>query len=470
MRLLAGLLCMLATLGAAAQERPDEFAYSVPLEVSTGSALSQLEIPRSVYEGVTRVDLADVRVFNGRGEIVPHAWKPRPAPGTAPAAWVELPFFPLHGSAGTAAENLDIHAERSSAGTIVRIISNGASNAEPALLGYLVDATALKRPIHELDLDWHELDLDRHRPNLDRHEPNLERGAGMSGSLRVEASDDLQSWRTLVSAAPLVSLEFGGHKLVQKTVDVPAAQYKYLRLTWPLGQQPLELARLSARPSDTFLEPARQWKSVEVRTGDKTGEYRFELGGRIPADRLRVTLPEPNTLVPAQVLARGADDQPWRAVVASGVLYRLNHDGREVVNADLSLGGSAWEQWLLRLDPRGGGIGPGVPHVEVGWVPRELVFVARGEGPFVLAYGNVRAKSADLPIQTLVPGWRSDAELKAATATAGPQQTLAGPRALRTAPDYKTWALWASLALGVVVLAWMAWVLARDIQGSGPKA
>jgi hypothetical protein len=449
-RLLSGLLCMLACLGAAAQERLDEFAYSVPLELSGDSALYQLEVPLPLYEGVTRADLADVRVFNGHGEVVPHAWKPRPAPGTAPAAWVKVPFFPLRGSPGTPAEHLDIRAERSAAGTIVRVISSGAGKAAPALLGYLVDLTAFKRPMQALDLDWRDS------------------AEGVSGSLRVEASDDLQRWHTLVSAAPLVSLEFGGHKLVQKTVDLPGAQSKYLRLTWPAGQEPIELTRLSARPSDTLLEPARQWKQVPVRTADKTGEYRFELGGRIPVDRLRVTLPEPNTLVPAQVLARNADDQPWQAV-ASGVLYRLTHAGREVVNADLGLGRSGWEQWLLRVDPRGGGMGSGLPQVEVGWVPQQLVFVARGQGAFVLAYGNARAKPADLAIQTLVPGWRSDAELTAAAATAGPQQTLAGPRALRAAPDYRTWALWASLVLGVLLMAWMAWVLAREMKGSGPK-
>jgi len=450
-RLLPALLCLLASVGAAAQERPDQFAYSVPLELSEGSALYQIELPRSVYEGVTRGDLGDVRIFNGQGEVVPHAWEPRPAPGTEPAPWVEVPFFPLRGKPGTPAEHLDIRAQRSASGTIVRIVSSETGKTAPALLGYLVDATAFKRPMHALELDWRES------------------GEGLSGNLRVEASDDLQRWRTLVPAAPLLSLEFGGHKLQRKTVDLPAAQYKYLRLSWPAGQEPIELTHLSIRPSDTLLEPARQWKQVPVRAADKTGDYRFEPGGHIPVDRLRVTLPEVNTLVPAQVLARNADDQPWQ-ILASGVLYRLTHEGREVVNADLSLGRSDWQQWLLRIDPRGGGLGSGVPEIEVGWVPRQLVFVARGRGPFSLAYGNARADPADLAIQTLVPGWRSDAELKAATATAGPQQMLAGPRALRTAPDYKTWALWGSLVLGVVLLGWMAWVLARELRQAKPKA
>jgi hypothetical protein len=182
-----------------------------------------------------------------------------------------------------------------------------------------------------------------------------------------------------------------------------------------------------------------------------------------------VGLPERNTLVPVQVLARHTDDQRWQ-LVTTGVVYRLTHEGHDVVSADLSVSASGWQQWLLRLDSRGGGIGAQQPQVEVGWVPQQLVVVARGEGPFQLAYGSVRARSSDLAIQTLVPGWRSDAELKAATATAGAQEILAGPRALRRAPDYKTWGLWASLVIGVVVLAWMAWVLARELRDSRPKA
>jgi len=450
-RLLPGLLCVLASLGAAAQERPDDFAYSVPLEVSGDGALHQLDVPRSVYEGVTRVDLADVRVFNGRSEIVPHALKPRPAPGTAPAAWVEVPFFPLHGAQGTASERLDIRARRTPAGTIVEITRDKAVGGTPVLLGYLVDATGFERPMQALDLDWRDP------------------GEGVSSSLRVEASDDLQQWQTLVSAAPLVSLEFGGQRLVQKTVELPALRRKYLRLTWPGSPNPIELTRLRARPSDMLLEPARQWKQVELRSAEKPGEFRYEPGGRIPVDRLRVGLPERNTLVPVQVLARHTDDQRWQ-LITTGVVYRLTHEGHDVVSADLNVSATGWEQWLLRLDSRGGGIGAGEPQVQVGWVPQQLVFVARGEGPFQLAYGNLRARSADLPIQTLVPGWHSDAELKAATATAGAQEVRAGPRALRGAPDYRTWGLWGSLVIGVVLLAWMAWVLARELRDSRPGA
>ena len=206
-------------------------------------------------------------------------------------------------------------------------------------------------------------------------------------------------------------------------------------------------------------------EAAAVRQTDKAGDYRFEPGGD-PLNRLRVTLPEPNTLVPAQV--RRACRRSALAVARDGgVLYRLTHDGREIVNADLDLDGS-WEQWLLRLD-RAPGVGSGhAPDRGRLGPAADRVRRARRE-PVSTRLRRRSGEPADLPIQTLVPGWRSDEEPKAAAATAGPQQTSAGPRALRATPDYKTWALWASLALGVLLLAWMAWILAREMKDSGPK-
>ena len=103
-------------------------------------------------------------------------------------------------------------------------------------------------------------------------------------------------------------------------------------------------------------------------------------------------------------------------------------------------------------------------------VPQQLVFVARGSAPFQLAYGNASAQPGAYPIATIVPGWRSDEELQAASATTGAQRELAGARALRAPVDYKTWMLWGSLVVAVALLAWMAWQLMRQMQPQTPKA
>ena len=96
-------------------------------------------------------------------------------------------------------------------------------------------------------------------------------------------------------------------------------------------------------------------------------------------------------------------------------------------------------------------MGSGALGIEIGWVPHKLVFAARGSGPFQLAYGSSRAKPAALAVESLIPGYQTEAQLKVAPAKLGDQVTLAGVSRLGATRDYKTMALRGSLILGVTV-------------------
>jgi hypothetical protein len=437
--------------GVIGAERAGDFAYAVPIDIDGHSALYQLELPQSVYEGAVHSDLSDLAVFNGEAEAVPFALKPRPSPATASAPPIELAYFPLRGSHGTHADALDIRAERNTSGTIVRVISaESKPSAAQALLGYLVDASGSKTPLKTLELEW-----------------RTDEG-GFSGVMRVEGSDDLIRWSTLASQAPIVNLKFGGQRLTQKTIDLASAHHKYLRLSWPASQKPVKLTSLRGRPADVTVEPSRQWKEVHGVLGAQPGEYEFDLGGHLPVDRLRLVLPEDNTLVSARLLARDKSEQPWQPITA-GVLYRMRRDGQDLANRELAVARGSWRHWLLRVDQKGGGLGRGTPSLEAGWVPQQLVFVARGSAPFLLAYGSARVSPSAYPIETIVPGWHSDSEIEAGTAFARAPQVLAGASVLKARPDYKTYALWAGLMLGVIVLALMAWRLTQDMQRNARK-
>src|SRR5262252_298439 len=97
MRRVAPVLLLLPALAAA--ERPQDFAYGIPLAVDGRDAFYQVEMPRAVYEGVVRADLGDVRVFNAAGEVVPHALRPRLTATKAAPAPVKATLFPLRTNA-----------------------------------------------------------------------------------------------------------------------------------------------------------------------------------------------------------------------------------------------------------------------------------------------------------------------------------------------------------------------------------
>ncbi len=446
--LLLALLCSGTAAGAG--DRPEDFAYAVTVQTGAGEALQRVEIPQSVYEGAARSDLGDVRVFNGAGEVVPYAVLPRPTAAISEAAAIDLPYYPLRGTLKNRPNALEVHVRQSRDGTALDVVTAPAA-AGVEVLGYLVDARSLKQPLRTLELDWKPL------------------ANGFSGTLRVEGSDDLSHWSPLADHAPLLGLEFAGQQLEQKTIRLQGPAYRYLRLSWPPGQPALDLTRLAGRPGGDRIDPERRWKDVTGTAGEKPGEYLFDLGGRLPVDRLRIQLPEPNTLVSVQALARSAPEHPWQPI-ASGVLYRLQRDGREISSPDLAVAVNGWRYWMLRVDQKGGGLGHGVPQLAAGWVPQQMVFVARGDPPFALAYGNARAQPSAYSVEMVVPGWQPNEPFTAGAASTGPQRVVAGATALRPGFDYKTWLLWGSLVLGVMVLAWMAWQLTRQMKAEQPAA
>jgi hypothetical protein len=302
---------------------------------------------------------------------------------------------------------------------------------------------------------------------------------GFAGRLRVDASDDLGSWRQLVAAAPLVDLEMAGQRLQQKRVELPPQKVKYLRLSWaPQGDgTPLpELTGARAELVAKSVAAQREWASVESRKGEKAGEYAFDTRGHFPVDRVRVHLPEPNTVVQVELLGRDAADKPWRRI-AGGVVYRLRKGDGEIVSPDLVAGSASDRYWLLRVDERGGGLGAGSPRLEVGWVPHQLVFAARGAAPFQLVYGKRDAQPAAYAIETLVPGYREETGVTLRAAKTAETQTLNVQSAQALAPtelggearrvetiDWKRWTLWGALILGVVILAGMAWRLVKQLD------
>ena len=103
---------------------------------------------------------------------------------------------------------------------------------------------------------------------------------------------------------------------------------------------------------------------------------------------------------------------------------------------------------------------PRVPlrlHVE--WVPNEVTFLAQGQGPFLLAYGNATAIRAEADLSPI------PATLQIAPAALGSRQVLGGSARLVGNPPDFPWMraiLWGVLVLAVILLAWMAYRLANE--------
>jgi len=453
------MILLLLPLAAQAQNHAPlhsrDFAYGMPLEVDGDGALYSLPLPEAVYRGTTRKDLGDVRIFNGYGEVVPHLLQRGDTRQEAKHEPRALNFFPLYRDQPWEQEVKHIRIADDGKGTIIDIERQPPTQTgKPGPVAhYLVDASGVDATIEKLLLDWDEV------------------AEGFLVTVAVEYSNDLVHWHHLVSAATLADLSYEGYRLGQHEITLPRQQARYYRIGWPLGEKGLKLKGLRAEVLRAGDEPPRQWLTLSPLTTEaKPGEYEFHLPGNYPVDRIKVVLPQTNTVVRARLFSRDGAKAPWQQR-HQGLLYSLQREGHTLNNDPVALRGVSDADWRLVVEQGGGGLGAGVPQLQMGWVPHRLVFVARGEMPFTLAFGAASVAPPNGDIAELVrrleqrPGDKGYIKL----AHVGGRFELGGERRLqppRPPLPWKQWLLWAVLILGVLVLAAMARSLYRQMNRS----
>ena len=475
--LLAALALGAVGSAAAAEVGPNDFAFGMKVVTPGDAAGYRASLPLAVYQKTLHADLSDVRVFNAKGEVVPYSIeRPRAqTPAAQPAAPTSLPVFTLRGDPGAALNAVKVTI---AAGTAtINVEAPGALPDTGPIRSYLVDARSLDAAVSVLQLEW------------------ADDAADFAGRLQVDASDDLDLWHTLANAAPIANLHAGQAKLIERRIELPVSRAKFWRLLWTEEAAPFEITSVTAEPAQGPVDVERATlevagKPVASTDSDRSrrsrdrdrdererptrdeleaepaksvpGEFTFDLGAQLPVDRVNLELPEQNTIVEITLFSRAQPGEAWRSVVTSG-FYRLRGSGPDLVNGAVSIGTNTDRYWRVRADTRGGGLGAGAPKLRVGWLPHDVLFLARGNGPFTLAYGNANTEGNAAGFPSLP---KSATVLRA---TFAEPETLGGTARLTPTPKSpdvfsKSVILWTVLIAGVGLLAVMAYRLAREMK------
>ncbi len=435
-------------VAAQTQPKPNDFAFGITLELEAGGSIYEVKLPHEVYEGVTRADLGDLRVFNGAGEVVPYLARSLPAKTDSAKTRVPLPLFPLYGSDSESLDRVSLKVRRDAAGTIVDVQTRDAQSENRRLITYLLDAGRIERPIDALVVSFGS------KPQ------------NQIWKIAVTCSDDLENWRPLVISAPIADLMYGGFALRQNRIVLPATKAKYFRISWARSEDAPVLETIAAESATATVSPPREWLTLSA-SGKKSesGEYFFTSTGYMPVDRLRVTLPQKNTVAQSTFWSRNDDDDEWRHR-SSALIYHQQIEGEDIANLEVAISPVADRQWRMQVEQSGGGLGEGLLQLEIGWAPQQLLFVARGEEPFTLAYGNARIEVNEKSPEILNALQQED-KLTIKSAQTGAPVSLGGESRLRPpalGSNPKNWILWGVLILGVLMLGGMAVRLFRQMN------
>lgn len=444
-------LALLAALGAicpplSAAEQAVDYDTRVELRLEGQGPWYRLELPMALHFAARHADLRDLRVFNAEGESLAYALTRSSASERRARHEHDVRWFPLRGPAQGAGDLPSVRVERSTTGTVVQVVPESPTAAGEQLRGWLLDTSGVQAPLEQLSLDWR---------------------AGSDGfqHFRIEASDDLQHWEPW-GDGQVARLSFADQRIDQHEVSLPGRTARYLRLLWQSPQQAPELTAVKVVSASREGVPAAMaWSAPLEPVSAKDGQYQWELPLGLPIERLRIAIERSGSLIPLQVEARRDGAPQWQPL-ASGLLYRLPQEGKDVAREELQLPGwMAVKQLRVTVDQRAGGFGQQVPRLEVGMHATQVVFLARGNPPFTLALGNPEASRVELPLATLVPGFdgASLEKMGRAEVLSIPPQTGAHPVPEPTAGQivWKRIGLWAVLLLGVGLLGVMAFSLLK---------
>jgi hypothetical protein len=443
---------------------------AAPLTLAGTGPYYTLSLNMAARQTAGRLDLSDLRVRNAAGDVMAFAWAEVPAPVAdpqrVPARLYKVPLPPAD-----AASSIEGRPRQA----------------------WIVDTRDARLDLMQLELD-------------------LDHGTQGAYTLRIEASDDLQHWRTVQEDAQLVQLQplpqvgaaaalatqAGREQLKSNPIDLDAAPARYLRLTTaPRSAVPPLVAATIARAPHRPAPPPLEWSAAIAATRCDADSCEYALPRNVPVDAVQIAPADVDTIgqvmvsgrvdaarpLPRHSLLRGslhalrlkADRSAeragpaWDNVAEANVYWLTQPAGApDLRSPPLRLGGGSWS--ALRLETYGpiSQLGHAAPAIRIGVRPRQLVFVARGAGPFVLARAAAAEQTAPMSLAALMPARGADAPLPEATATvAAPVAASAAslpavnalPASAPTSSD-SPW-LWAALLAGLALMAAMAWSLLR---------
>jgi hypothetical protein len=428
----------------------NDFAFGIAVDVPAGSAVAAMSLPEQVYESAYRRDLGDVRVFNASGETVPHMIRYAQTQ-LAEAPWRSLVFFPLPPDATGEPGGYRVFVRTGPDGAVLRIDPRSSNAPTETARAFLIDLSRVGRRLDQLRLEWR------------RGESNL------MAALAVDASDDLVDWTTIQQRSAISDIRHGGRRLISNTISLNPSPRRYLRLRQLDSGPAVSLVRIEGRMLPEGRAAIRVFLKTDGRpVPESPGVFEYHSAGAFPVDRVNLVFEQANSMADAVIESRHDPKAAWTRRV-KGLFYRIDLDNTPLTSAPQAVPMSMDRHWRLRVDASDSTIGGAVPRLEIGYRPHDLFFIARGSGPFTLAFGSAAVEPLNVNVAALFDGIGQHREngIERWVTPQGSRMVLGGPQRLAPGPKplpMRRIVLWSVLLAGVLVVAAMALRLARRLK------
>ena len=427
---------LLLSLPVFAEEfKPEDFSGAMVYSGSEGSLLA-IDIPLEVYHGLRRPDLGDLRIFDKAGLAVPFIIRERPKEMFTPPP-EEVPFF-IWDSGKENDLPVDTDIEINTQGGVIRIKNQSGSGLKAPV--FLVDLSALPFEAHVLTI------------KVDNQ------GKDFSSPVTIHSSKDLSNW-TLFSKRQVIA-SFGGSSF-QDTLELPEEGERYLLLSFGMEAPRLQAITVSFKQEE--LASLFHELIIKGSRSEDGKKLNYFTGGFYPIETIDFLLPEADSI---QVIIKNrfSENEEWN-IYGRETIFRYNSGDGIEKNSPFSISSSAYRGFhsqapYWELEAAGALPFNTVPDMVIRWQSRELIFPARGAGPWTLAYGNSACPPLD-PAE-IFP-LRGELKTEAALFTGVSRYEMTG---LITPEkrNYSSYFLWIFLGASVLILSILAYKIAKSMR------
>lgn len=464
--------CCLAVLAAQPIRAGEDFAFNA--EIGAGrQSVRAFELPYQVLQGIERRDFGDLRIYNRQGQQVPFTVRIEQAKQQKHQGDYEMDFFTLPRQSQKISR-LQLEIDR-----YTRRWSLGVVDNEKRSKSYIIIKNKhSKKQLKQIKLHWAWSER------------------SFSVKAKLESSNDLEHWQPVKDVVTLYDLQHGATVLIKDRIDLPNAfNDTYLRLTL---ERDVDFIYALTGVTGSFSHQSRpeviRWRTLPLHPGIDNQEWLFDTGGFVPIVKMAFVIPQPGLFYQGQLYSKPEavkeqrpstkrerfkeqvkdvlrprkhyrqEPSAWR--FRSGLTqYRLLLETGEINSDHLLFSGVRDRQWRLQLEQPTSLLAEQAPKIKIGWHPVIVSFLAQGEGPFRLAFGNANVKP---PVNAM---------LKKFAETAPEKVTLAAVQAVpilaEAAPAQRRWhqqidgpkvLLWLILVVTAVVMTAMAYRLYRGMN------
>ena len=248
------------------------------------------------------------------------------------------------------------------------------------------------------------------------------------------------------------------------SITLPLAIYQ-ATVRDDLGDLAIFNARGEVVPS--FISQARTdagWSGETAQAReDARGDYVFDLDGHVPVERVDLRLAEANSVIAAHLYSRKDLRDAWK-FVARGRFYRIHTPRGDDQSEPLAVPLRRDRYWLARIPNP---VSASDLVMIAAWRPSELVFLAQGDPPFLLAYGSASATATRTDLTPFI------AAVAVSAATLANAEKLGGVGRLAPAKPPFPWRrciLWLVLVGALAALGYMAARLLAETDRPPPPS